>query len=157
MTIPAQKLREVILQLLFSQEFLTQDLPAELLRKELKLSLMSTEQAKERALTILSHKSSIDSKLLECCPGYTLKEIHPVERNILRLGAYEILFDEAIPPKVAISEAIRLSSKFSSKSSISFVNAVLDALWKSKEGESLDREALRKNFDSYLEPHDHSE
>jgi N utilization substance protein B len=55
-----------------------------------------------------------------------------VERNLLRLGAYEIYFSKSVPPKVAISEAVRLARKFASSESANFINAILDALYKKK-------------------------
>jgi transcription antitermination protein NusB len=154
MTIPPQKLREVVLQLLFSQDFLqdAEALPVELLRIELGLSRLSALEAKNRALAILEKRSILDLKIVELAGGYALEKIHPVERNILRIGTFEILFDEKIPDKVAISEAIRLSCKFSSKNTLKFVNAVLDALYKQKQGEQINAQEIKASFLEYLTP-----
>ena len=54
------------------------------------------------------------------------------------MGVYELLYDESIPPKVAISEAMRLAKKFGTPESATFVNALLDAIYKSSLGEQLD-------------------
>jgi N utilization substance protein B len=51
-----------------------------------------------------------------------------IDRNILRLGAYEMLYDPEIPPKVAINEALELAKRYSTAQSSRFVNGILDRL-----------------------------
>ena len=65
---------------------------------------------------------------------YDIDRIHSVERNVLRLGIYELFFDPEIPPKVAIAEAIRMSKKFGTPESVSYVNAIMDNIYKRKQG-----------------------
>ena len=76
--------------------------------------------------------SEIDQMISETAKEYEFDRIPRVERNLLRLGVYEIYFSKTVPPKVAITEAIRLAKKFSSAESGSFINAILDALYKKK-------------------------
>ena len=64
--------------------------------------------------------------------SYDLDRIHSVERNVLRLGIYELFYETEIPPKVAIAESIRLSKKFGTPESVSYVNAIIDNLYKRK-------------------------
>jgi N utilization substance protein B len=52
-----------------------------------------------------------------------------VDRNILRLAVYELLYGQGIPPKVALNEAIDLGKEFGSENSSSFINGILDALY----------------------------
>jgi N utilization substance protein B len=71
----------------------------------------------------------IDEKITSLSPDYSFARISRVEKTILRLGVYEILFDDLIPPLVAISEAIRLTRKFGTPESARFVNAILDRVY----------------------------
>jgi len=77
---------------------------------------------------ILSNKEKIDAKLLSIVENYAPERVAPVDRAILRLGTYEILFCSDIPRAVSINEAIEISKKFGSTESPRFINGVLDAL-----------------------------
>ncbi|MFD2256529.1 transcription antitermination factor NusB [Luteolibacter algae] len=79
---------------------------------------------------ILLAKAKIDEKLAEIVENYTPERINPVDRAILRLGTYEILFTD-IPPKAAINEAIELAKRFGTTDSRRFVNGMLDQVAKS--------------------------
>jgi N utilization substance protein B len=86
--------------------------------------------ARERLAKIQSFKEVIDEWIAKTATAYELERIPRVERNLLRLGIFELLFSQDIPPKVAISEAMRLARKFSSASSADFMNAILDTIYK---------------------------
>ncbi|BDS06261.1 hypothetical protein NT6N_13010 [Oceaniferula spumae] len=77
---------------------------------------------------ILSHKDAIDEKLVSIVENYAPERVAPVDRAILRLGAYEILHCPDIPRAVSINEAIEIAKKFGSTDSSRFINGVLDAL-----------------------------
>jgi transcription antitermination protein NusB len=79
---------------------------------------------------VLRKKEEIDTRLASIIENYAPERIDPVDRAILRLGAWEILFAEDIPAPVAISEAIELAKKFSSTDSSRFVNGILDRIAK---------------------------
>lgn len=70
----------------------------------------------------------LDELLAEHAVGWTLERMPPVDRNILRLGAYELLFADEVPDPVAISEAVRLARELSTDESPSFVNGLLASL-----------------------------
>lgn len=72
--------------------------------------------------------SQLDQVLDRYTDNWTLKRLATVDRNILRLGAYEILFMEDIPPKVSINEAVNIAKKYSQIDSGKFVNGVLDKI-----------------------------
>ena len=75
--------------------------------------------------------------------AYEFERIQTVERNILRLAVFEIFFDNGtVPPKVALAEAMRLARKFSTYESTSFINAILDAIYKDSLGEKVDAKQL---------------
>lgn len=81
---------------------------------------------------VLAKKSDIDLVIEKAAPEWPLERIAPVDRNILRLGLYELLFADRtqVPAKVAINEAIELAKTFGSDSSGRFVNGVLGAVYK---------------------------
>jgi transcription antitermination protein NusB len=78
----------------------------------------------------------IDSLLVEAAPDWPLEQITNVDRNVLRIGIYELRFADAkdVPPKVAINESIELAKTFGGVSSGKFVNGVLGTIYK-KMGE----------------------
>jgi transcription antitermination protein NusB len=69
---------------------------------------------------------------------------------VLRLALYEMLHDDQIPPKVAIAEAIRLSRKFSTPESSSFINAILDAIYKSSQGEQANVKQMSASVEALI-------
>lgn len=150
MTLPQQKYRELILQLLYGYEQGPQDDKQfrELMMKELKVTKRHVREAQERVALIRAEIPRIDHLLSETSSAYDLHRIQSVERNVLRLGVFEILVDDSIPPKVAISEAIRLARKFSTPEAACFVNAVLDAVYKVSLGEGVDAEQIGQAVDS---------
>lgn len=81
---------------------------------------------------VIAKKSDIDLIIEKAAPEWPLDRIAPIDRNILRLGLYELLFaDRAqVPAKVAINEAIELAKTFGGDSSGRFVNGVLGAVYK---------------------------
>jgi N utilization substance protein B len=135
MTLPQQKFREIVLLLLYSHDFSDGDEEdsSALVMQELKVSKKYLLQAQELRRSIESKFEELDQRIKETATSYEFERIPRIERNILRLGAYELLYSPQIPGKVAISEAIRLSRKFASPESATFVNAVLDAIYKKVE------------------------
>lgn len=87
----------------------------------------------ERLLTgVIAKQSDIDTVIQKAAPDWPFERIAPIDRAVLRLGLYELLFaDRAeVPAKVAINEAIELAKTFSGESSGRFVNGVLGAVYK---------------------------
>ena len=79
---------------------------------------------------VLEHQKEIDEFISHFAPDWPLETITIVDRNILRLGTYELKKVEAIPAKVAINEAIEIAKTFGGESSGKFVNGVLGAIYK---------------------------
>ncbi len=77
--------------------------------------------------------SEIDSLITKYAPEWPIDQITAIDRNVLRLGIYELKFAPDIPPKVAINEAIELAKTFGSDSSGKFVNGVLGSIYKVME------------------------
>ena len=76
----------------------------------------------------LEHAAEIDRQVAGHATHWSLARIAPVERNILRLAAYELLYRHEIPEKVAINEAIELAKLYGSEESGAFVNGILDQI-----------------------------
>jgi len=145
MSLPAQKFREIVFQMLYSYDMgrATDENMIELLCGELAVTKKAVKEAQTRMHQILEHLESIDTLIAKTSHSYTFERIQSVERNILRMGTFELLFDPSVPEKVAIAEAMRLARKFSTKESASFVNAILDVLYKSEKGQSVDEKQIQ--------------
>ena len=81
---------------------------------------------------VVEHQSRIDEVLASYSEGWTLDRMPAVDRNVLRLGVYELLYVDDVPDAVAVSEAMALVRDLSTDESPSFVNGVLGAILKSK-------------------------
>ena len=80
----------------------------------------------------LKERTTIDKLIEKCAPEWPLEQVTIVDRNILRLGIYELMFGnyDEVPPKVAINEAIELAKSFGSDSTPRFVNGVLGTIYR---------------------------
>jgi len=76
-----------------------------------------------------SHIKEIDEKISSVTEHWELRRMAVIDKNILRLGVYELLHRNDIPPKVSINEAIELAKKYSTKNSGTFVNGILDKIY----------------------------
>lgn len=70
----------------------------------------------------------INAKIAQYATNWQLKRMAVVDRNILRMGCYELIFRDDIPPKVSINEAVELAKKYSGIEAGKFVNAILDKI-----------------------------
>ena len=77
---------------------------------------------------VLAHQSEIDALIRESASNYDLHRIAAVDRNILRMAIFEMLFCPDVPPVVSINEAIEIAKRFGSDESGRFVNGVLDRI-----------------------------
>jgi len=100
----------------------------------------AAEAAKIMALRMVrntwDHLSEIDRHLRELAEHWDLARMAAVDRNILRLATYEILYDAEIPKSVAINEAIEIVKRYSTDESGRFVNGILDKLNKGGEAKT---------------------
>ena len=77
---------------------------------------------------VVRNRDEIDDSIRRFAPAWPLEQIAMVDRNILRLAIFEILYDNKVPVKVAISEAVEMAKVFGSDSSAKFVNGVLGSV-----------------------------
>jgi N utilization substance protein B len=84
---------------------------------------------------VISHISDIDKIIEKAAPEWPINQITLIDRNVLRLGLYELLYEDKkeVPPKVAINEAIELAKTFGGESSGKFINGVLGTVFKEIE------------------------
>ena len=76
----------------------------------------------------IKNKDEIDRNIQKYAPAYPVEQLAIIDRNILRLAIFEILFDNRVPIKVAVNEAVELAKAFGSGSSAKFINGVLGSV-----------------------------
>jgi len=81
---------------------------------------------------VIKQLGNIDKVIEQAAPEWPLDQISIIDRNVLRIGLYELLYSDkaAVPPKVAINEAIELAKSFGGESSGKFINGVLGTVYK---------------------------
>ncbi len=89
----------------------------------------NSEFVTETVQGVIDNLDAIDKKIIEYAPEWPMTEMSIVDRNILRIGVYELFFSEAVPSKVAINEAIEIAKSYGGPSSGKFVNGVLGAMF----------------------------
>lgn len=89
---------------------------------------------------VIDHIDEINAYIVKYATEWPLDQITIVDRNVLRLGIYELIFDLNIPAKVAINEAIEIAKTFGGDSSGKFVNGVLGAIMKDLPQKEIDRQ-----------------
>jgi N utilization substance protein B len=149
------KAREVILQTLYEWDFhstfsphLKQRQLDDIFRNNLD-SQKHNKSLNEFATSVIQgikkHKDKIDEIIKKAAPRWPIEQITLVDRNVLRLGIYELIFGDynEVPPKVAIDEAIELAKEFGSSSSGKFINGVLGTIYK-EMGEPLKEQTTKK-------------
>ncbi|PIU42913.1 MAG: transcription antitermination factor NusB [Parcubacteria group bacterium CG_4_9_14_0_2_um_filter_35_11] len=101
-----------------------------------------TDFSKKIVSGVIKNLKNIDTIIEKSAPKFSLQQINIIDRNILRIGVYELLYadKEEVPPKVAINEAVELAKNFSGETSRKFVNGVLGTVFNIiKESENKDK------------------
>ena len=126
--------RIVALQTLYEYEFRSQSEDSnleldEVLQRNIeryKESIDDTDFVRSLVDGVLEHQEDLDAKLQPMAPGWPLDQIARIDRNVLRIGLYELLYKaDSVPPKVVINEAVELAKAFGSDNSSKFINGVL--------------------------------
>ncbi len=130
MTGTRHKARTIALQALYEVDSVGRrpETVVERLLGESKLSAENSDLARELVSGAVHNREEIDETIRKFAPSWPVEQIAMVDRNILRLAIFEILFDNKVPVKVAISEAVELAKTFGSDNSSRFVNGVLGAV-----------------------------
>jgi N utilization substance protein B len=127
--------REVVLQVLFQQD-LNPDSDWTGAEEFVRSRLHNHEDLVEMALGLLRgvmrNRDELDQSLAERADNWSLDRMAATDRNVLRLGCYEIVYTDT-PPRVAINEAVELARRYGSGQSSQFVNGILDGFLPSDE------------------------
>ena len=125
-----RKARALALQTLFEVDCTGHDFTESLdwLVRNTSLSEDTVAFARGLVSKVLENIETVDELIQRFAPAWPLRQMAIVDRNILRLGVYEILF-ETVPVKVAINEAVELAKAFGSDNSPKFVNGVLGSVY----------------------------
>ena len=123
-----RKGRELALKLLYGLDVLPRDVDA-----TLKLFWGLTRYpedvrtfAEQLVRGTLAHREEIDAFIIRHAINWTIDRMAVIDRNILRYAVYELLYEDVIPPKVTINEALDISKKYSTPKSSAFINGILD-------------------------------
>jgi N utilization substance protein B len=98
------------------------------LRAEETLAQEALSFSEELVKGVLQHKSELDALIRKFAPAFPLEQMSIIDRNILRLAIFEILFSDRTPFKVVINEAVELAKKFGSDTSPRLINGVLGSI-----------------------------
>ncbi len=85
---------------------------------------------------VLSHLDELDEKIGAASRNWTVDRMPKVDLTILRLGAWEILYEDSVPGPVAVNEAVELANRFSDAGSGRFINGVLGTILRQKKAEN---------------------
>ena len=127
--------RELAIQVLFHLEFNSGD-PDDVF--DLTCENFSSQESSRpfsRMLVagVCEKRKTLDELISRASKNWRLERMSRLDRCILRLAAYEILFMEDIPPKVSIDEALELGKRFGTENSGSFINGILDNIYNTKD------------------------
>lgn len=129
---PRSRAREIVLQMLFQR-----DLNALVDRPSIEQFIsgrirdkQAAQFARELYDGIVADLASIDAAISAAAENWQVRRMAVIDRNIIRLGAYELTKELETPASVILNEAIELARRFGSKDSPSFVNGVLDRLFR---------------------------
>ena len=122
------KARKAALDLLYESDI--RNRPAtDLLNERLTaLDFLIREYTRNLILGVVENKAKIDEIILMRAKGWDLDRMPVIDRNILRLGTFELLWSEEIPANVAINEAVELAKSLSTEESASYINGVMAAI-----------------------------
>ena len=124
--------RELALKFLYQTEFNPDDREVQMEQfcERADTHLEITEFMKVLVDKVFAHTKEVDTQLEKFSNHWALDRMSMIDRNILRLGISELLFDASTPPKVVINEAVEIAKKFGSADSPDFINGILDKVFK---------------------------
>lgn len=121
--------REMALQMLYQQD-INPDISADVVRQLIQERLTDEDLARfcwSLFAGTMECRPAVDAKIEATAANWSLKRMAPTDRNVLRLGAFELLNTDT-PPRVIIDEALELAKKYGTAQSAQFVNGILDRL-----------------------------
>lgn len=125
--------REMVLKILYQAEMTRRDITTAkdvFWSEKEKVEPVVKEFADYLALGVEKNLVHIDNMIKKYATNWQIDRMAVIDRNVLRLGVFELLFAEEIPPKVSINEMVDLAKKFGDAESGKFVNGILDKIHK---------------------------
>ncbi len=122
--------RELCLQVLYQYDLVGESMLESLgsfLREE-ETDKDTRAYAEEMVVSTIKQRDTIDERIQGVAQNWKIGRMAVIDRNVLRLATFELVFREDIPPKVAINEAIELGKRFSTSNSGAFINGILDKI-----------------------------
>ncbi len=139
-----RKAREIALQVLYAIDVLHIDA-----KEAITLfwnNFQATEDSRKFSTLLIEgawdNRDQIDDLIRSCSENWSLERMSRVDRNILRMAVYELLYCPTIPPKVTLNEAIDIGKMYGSENSGSFINGILDAVYL-----KLSKESIKQDVD----------
>ena len=130
------KSRECALQMLYQVDIRRAE-PPQVVEEFWQAEVQAADDVKSYANQLvegtLRHLADIDHLITAHADNWDLKRMAVIDRNILRLGAFELLYLDGVPAKVCINEAIELAKRFGDAESGKFINGILDAIYKKRQ------------------------
>ncbi len=127
-----RKARELALNALFQGEMTAtsavENFP--LLCENFEINKKAIPYGRELVYGITDKRDELDAKIEESAVNWRVSRMSVLDRNIIRLASYEMMFKEDVPPRVAIDEAIELAKRYCAEDSPGFINGILDAILK---------------------------
>ncbi|MCJ7596862.1 MAG: transcription antitermination factor NusB [Desulfobacterales bacterium] len=145
--------RELAVQVLFHLEFSAGDpnKAFDLICEAFAPPAAIRDFSRELVLGVWEGKENLDRLISRSSTNWRLERMSHVDRNILRLAAYEVHFMKDIPPKVTIDEAVELGKKFGTEDSGAFINGVLDNIYNHLQSER-SKDDAGKSEEGDMEP-----
>ena len=131
MTVPIRrKARELALQVLYQTETtgIEEDSALELVLENFQADKKAVSYARSLIDGVLEERSKIDGLIEDQSEHWRMERMAMVDRNILRIAAYEVLYVKDVPATVAINEALEIAKRYAEPESIRFINGILDNL-----------------------------
>lgn len=127
--------RELALQALYQLDLQGEDFAPEIagFLNDEETDAETVEFALALVRGVALEREELDARISAVAQNWDISRMAVIDRNVLRMATYELLFLEEIPPKVSINEAIELGKRFSTKNSGAFINGILDRIKSAKD------------------------
>ena len=129
--------RIIVMQTIFEKDFRNQTSLDAILSRNISEYEGKVDEGyiKNYSIDIIEKSDSIDKVIAGAAPEWPIEQISIIDKSILRLAIYELLYKKDVPPKVAINEAVELSKQFGSENSSKFINGVLGTIFENQNKE----------------------
>ena len=143
--ISRRKAREFLLELLFESEFRPDEDHVAIYAISAEERLIPEDSyIKNAYFTICENKEKIDAKIGECAKGWRTDRLSKISRSLLRLGVYEMFYEEEIPYTVTINEVIELTKAYDDPKAKAFINGVLNGVKEMAEAAGVEKKERKK-------------